>query len=340
MSTINGATWSPLQRPPTIKPGNAKSAWQWFSHAERLFGDNAGHIIRWLAFKVQNPAEKINHCLVLGGEQGVGLDCLLEPIRHAVGQWHFRDVSPPEITGRFNGFLKSVILRVNGDLGDVSPHAFYDITRPFIAAPPDTLVVEEKRLPQETIPNVTSVIITTNRKESMYLPPDDRRYFVAWADCKREDFPADYFKGLWGWYSRDGNAGNGYVAGFLRQCDLSDFDPKAPPPRTPAFWEIVNATRPAGDAELRTVLEALAAPAITIAMLAAAGLVGAKDRATCNAIPARLKAVGYAPVRSQAKDGLWLIGGRRQAAYARAELSAEDQLAAVSAISPKFDFGG
>ena len=38
--------------------------------------------------------EKINHALVLGGEQGIGKDTLLEPVKHAVGPWNFDEVSP------------------------------------------------------------------------------------------------------------------------------------------------------------------------------------------------------------------------------------------------------
>ena len=53
---------------------------------------------------------------------------LLEPVKHAVGAWNFNEVSPQQVLGRFNGFLKSVILRVSEarDLGDFDRFAFYD----------------------------------------------------------------------------------------------------------------------------------------------------------------------------------------------------------------------
>ena len=41
-----------------------------------LYPDDAEHIIDWLAHRVQRPAEKINHALVLGGAQGIGKDTL------------------------------------------------------------------------------------------------------------------------------------------------------------------------------------------------------------------------------------------------------------------------
>ena len=95
--------------------------------------------------------------------------------------------------GRFNGFLKSVILRVSEarDLGEFDRFAFYDHMKALTAAPPDVLRVDEKNRAEYAIPNVTGVIITTNHKtDGIYLPADDRRHFVAWSDLDKIDFTA------------------------------------------------------------------------------------------------------------------------------------------------------
>src|SRR5262249_6134526 len=46
-----------------------------------------------------------------------------------------------------------------------------------------------------------------------------------------------YWNTLWQFYA---DGGFGYVAAYLTEFNLSGFDPKAPPPKTPTFWEIVN----------------------------------------------------------------------------------------------------
>ena len=94
--------------------------------------------------RVQRPEDKINHALVLGGKQGIGKDTLLEPVKQAVGPWNFCEVSPQQVLGRFNGFLRSVILRVSEarDLGEFDRFAFYDHLKAFVAAPPDVLRVD------------------------------------------------------------------------------------------------------------------------------------------------------------------------------------------------------
>ena len=114
---------------------------------------------------------------------------LLEPVKHAVGPWNFHEVSPQHLLGRFNGFLKSVILRVNEarDLGDINRFDFYDHMKAYTAAPPDVLRVDEKNLREYSVLNCCGVIITTNHKaDGIYLPADDRRHFVAWSDLSKD----------------------------------------------------------------------------------------------------------------------------------------------------------
>ena len=122
-----GVTVLNLYRPPTIELGDAAKAGPWLEHVRRIYPDEADHIIAFLAHRVQRPHEKINHGLVLGGLQGIGKDTLLEPVKHAVGPWNFAEVSPQQVLGRFNGFLKSVVLRISEakDMGEVDRFKFY-----------------------------------------------------------------------------------------------------------------------------------------------------------------------------------------------------------------------
>ena len=179
-----GVTCFNLYRPPTLKHGDAAKARPWLKHVFKVYGEDARHIVKYLAFKVQRPQNKINHALLLGGEQGIGKDTLLEPIKYAVGPWNFEEVSPKQVCGRFNGFIKSVFLRINElrDLGDGNRFDFYEHMKVLTAAPPDVLRVDEKHLREYSVFNVCGVIMTTNYKTNgIYLPAEDRRHFVAWS---------------------------------------------------------------------------------------------------------------------------------------------------------------
>ena len=61
------------------------------------------------------------------------------------------------------------------------------------------------------------------------------------------------------------SGGDRHVAAYLAELDISAFDPKAPPPKTPAFWDIVDANRAPEDAELADVLDEMGNPdAVTL----------------------------------------------------------------------------
>ncbi len=324
-----------LYRPPTIRPQPGDVS-RWLNHAERVFGDNAGHIIAWLAHRVQRPEEKINHALVLGGEQGIGKDTLVEPAKTAVGAWNFQEVSPRQVLGRFNGFLKSVILRVNEgrDLGEFDRFAFYDHMKAYTAAPPDVLRVDEKNLREHAVLNVCGVIITTNHKtDGIYLPADDRRHFVAWSDLQKEEFSASYWKSMYAWLDEGG--GREFVADYLNKLDLSGFDPKAPPPKTAAFFEIVNSSRAPEDNEVADALERLGWPEVTtlqhIRDMAEPDFIEwLNDRRNSRRIPHRLESCGYVAVANEGQtDGRWKFHGKNVAVYAKKALPVRDRILAA-----------
>jgi hypothetical protein len=316
---------------------------------------------------VQFPQVKINHALVLGGEQGIGKDTILEPVKRAVGPWNFEEVSPSQVLGRFNGFLKSVILRVSEarDLGEVNRYAFYEHMKAIIAAPPDVLRVDEKHIHEYSVLNLCAVILTTNNKvNGIFLPAGDRRHYVVWSILKKENFEDDYWTKMYRWYAEGGDR---HVAAYLAKLDLTGFDPKAPPPKTPAFWDIVNANRTSEDAELADVIDALGGdehtdpkgnPLPPIAFTLASVLEKAveiatkdnkvdkdsnperntfaawlADRKNRRQVPHRFDNCGYSPVRNDyAKDGLWKIDGKRQVIYALADRSQKDRLTAAKGV--------
>jgi hypothetical protein len=326
-------------RPPVVRLGDATKAGQWIDHVRRVYGNEADHIFSWLAHRVQCPGEKLNHALVLGGLQGIGKDTLLEPVKRAVGPWNWSEISPAQLLGRFNGFAKSVILRVSEarDLGDVDRYAFYDHSKVYTAAPPDVIRCDEKNLREHSVPNVASVIITTNHKtDGLFLPSDDRRHFVVWSSLTKEDFDPQYWRELWRWYEQEGFAN---VAAYLSDYDLSNFDPKAPPPKTAAFWAIVDANRAPEDAELADAIDKLEKPkAVTLQMLIAVAEEGLRvwlaDRRNRRQIPHRMEAAGYEPIRNPAdvRDGQWKIGGKRHVVYARRDLPDRDKLTAAAEL--------
>lgn len=324
------ATVFNLYRPPRIRGGDPTKAQPWIDHVYRVYPDDAERIIRWLAFRVQSPEIKINHCLVLGGEAGIGKDTLLYPVVHAVGPWNCAVVSPVTILGRFNGWRRNVLLIVSEarDLGEAKRPALYEHMKDLLASPPIMLQVDEKNRREYWIANLVGVIITSNHKVGgLYLPETDRRHDVCWSPLEAKSPGADYFNRLYHWL--DYENGIEHVAALLETYDVADFDPKAPPPQSPAFWEIAIASIPAQVGDLRDAIEGISSPdllvlpdlfsgatntpAETVAML--------QDPTNRHMLPRWLEAAGYVVVPNpNARNGKWRVkvyGGKKLLAYGK-----------------------
>ena len=197
-------------------------------------------------------------------------DTLLEPVKRGVGPWNWSEISPCQMLGRFDGLAKSVVVRVSEharDLGDVIGSRSTTTARHTSLHRQTSSALMKQIFREHPVFNVMGVIITTNHKtDGIYVPPDDRRHFVAWSERTKDDFDDAYWADLWGWYEA---GGCGHVIAFLKSLDLFAFHPKAPPPKTPAFHAIVASNSAPEDAELRDILELLSNPdAVTVSVIA------------------------------------------------------------------------
>jgi hypothetical protein len=342
--------------PPQPCDGHASGAGRWRELLAKLYPDDAGHIEAFCAHCIQRPGVKINHALVTAGFPRIGKDTLFEPLRRGVGAANFAEIGPQTIIKtEWNGYLCSVVLRISEarDQGDTNRYSFYEKTKTMFAAPPPMHWIHTKYIPNYYVPNCTNVIITTNYgHDGLYLPPDDGRHYVAHTEIRREDFPEGFFDEYWAWQEAGGAAD---VVAYLLEYDLSGFNPKAPPRKTAAFWDMVGAGVAPEVSELNDLIDRLGrletppatrsdgAPcgpaALTLAMLRAQTDISANDlhswladRKNRRAIPHRLASCGYIQVPSGSQDRQWLINGRRQTVYGRCDLAPELRIAAATTL--------
>jgi hypothetical protein len=321
-------------RPPTIIPTSGDVT-LWLDLVEKTYPGDSVHIIRWCAFVVQHPGVKINHAILLGGLPGIGKDTILQPLVRAVGAWNAAEISPAEMLGTFNPFKRAVFLRISEgkDQGEHSRYEFYERCKTLFAAPPETILINEKFVPQYYIPNCVNCAITTNHKISgIYLPADDRRHYVAWT---RIVSPSVDLPAVWRFYDSGGIEA---VAGYLLRYDLGSFDPKAPPPKTEAFWEIAHSMRPSEEGDMGAIIERLGNPATLIIKDLIGEAAGDTEnyfdfgqflRTSKNArlIALQLEKNGYRPVRNpRSTQGLWLIRKHRTNIYVRSDIDDEAAL--------------
>ena len=326
-----------LHRPSDAVASDADAS-PWVNHVHSLYPYDADHIMKYFAYRIQNPGEKINHALVLGGSQGIGKDLMLEPLRYGVGRSNLADVNPGDLFKDFTGWVECTLLVINEarDLGDVDRYKFYESSKRFIAAPPDTLPCNRKYLAPYNVPNVMAVIITTNNKLSgLYIEPDDRRHYVAWSTAEKRS--ASYFDRLWNWLQEGGKEA---VMGYLLRLDIANFNPKAEPPKTEAWRQIVAAHANPEETALSDALEDDQGNRIQIAtvreIIAAAQFGGhadlaamLMDRKNARKIRHLLESVGFEALSnpSAKSDGRWRLGnGRKETLYVDRKLPYAERL--------------
>jgi hypothetical protein len=189
------------------------------------------------------------------------------------------------------------------------------------------------------------MIVTTNHLTGgLYLPSDDRRHFVAWSEIQREEFPEQYWRDFWAWYK---SGGIWDVVAYLRGLDLTGFDPKAPPPQSDAWWQIVNASAAPEDTELGDLIAKLGSPPVlTLEQLAEAAKDGRQydllqdltDRKRRRLIPSKLERCGYGAVRNPDRDdGLWWLKGHRVSFYGQRNLTTRELISAVRKVCSNDD---
>lgn len=335
---VPGTTCFNAYRPPMLKNGgDPKLAKRWVDHVHKLYPECAKHLLSWFAQRVQFPGVKINHGLIVGGEQGIGKDMILKPVRNAVGIWNTVSVAPKDIMSSFNTHVRSVICQVDEarDLGDTRHIDFYEHLKTLAASPPDVLQCNEKHVSPYGVMNCTGVVITTNhRTGGIYLPPGDRRFYVAWSDCHKTDFSTAYFDALEAFYN---NGGYSHILAFLQSYNLSGFNPKAPPPQTEAWHDIVEAGLPMEDSEFAEAINLLGNPdALTTAQIMRVTPNNSfakwlEERRNYKRFAHRLESCGYVSVRNPESGGhnRWrytisknnLSSRRETAIYALTELS-------------------
>jgi len=221
---------------------------KWIAHVKRLFPNELEHehFFDYCAHMIQKPEEKVNHGIVLAGEQGIGKDTALLPVRHGVGEHNCAEIGPDALFRQYNDFARSVLMIVNEVRPEAEDHkasAFYNILKPYLAAPPELIPLEMKYANRSYIRNVCRAILTTNEPLGMYIPEEDRRLFVmtsSLADPKANKvFPENYFKELYE-YLNDG--GRDAAIRWLLNRDLGAFDSGAPPTMTRGKRAIIDSS--------------------------------------------------------------------------------------------------
>jgi len=236
-----------------IEQGVPGCVQRWLDHFDVLgWQEHKDHILKWMAFTLRHPEQKINHILLLGGGEGNGKDFLLYPLTRAMGR-DTTTINGDNLLESFQEYLLSTkYLHINEtELGDRSEaKAVTNKLKPLATAPPHLLRVNLKGLKPVLVRNVVNVTMTSNSAMPLNLSNDARRYYAVWTTVTIRDAVTGqvtkewqaYWDDRWNWI-RDCEGWKACVHYLMTAVDLSDFDPGRVPHLTEFVKEIQESSK-------------------------------------------------------------------------------------------------
>jgi hypothetical protein len=217
---------------PTIDSENASvDISMWMDHCQELVPEQAelDHILDVMAFKVQHPEIKVNHAILHAGDEGSGKDTFWAPFIWAVCGDHLKNrgiMDNNSVNSQWGYQLESEILIINElkEPDAATRRQLANQLKPIIAAPPEMLPINRKGLHPYYMANRLFVLAFSNDPVPISLASQDRRWFCVWSTAPRMD--SERASAIWKWYRSGGFYA---IARFLRDRDVSKFNPSAPP---------------------------------------------------------------------------------------------------------------
>jgi Family of unknown function (DUF5906) len=172
-----------IYRPSSLKPAAGVTdadVSPWLNLWTKIFGARGTlayeHALNWMAFVLQKPGKKPNHCLVVVGPEGVGKDSVFEPVRRGAGKHNIATISARDVTGPQNDFWAQKQLVFINEVNNFTRRETMDTLKPYVAAPPDWLTINGKYVRQYQVPNLLAIVMFSNHTDALALK--EREYTI------------------------------------------------------------------------------------------------------------------------------------------------------------------
>lgn len=182
------------------------------------------YTVKLLAFYLQNLDIKSGVAIVISGDKGTGKSCIIEKFLKIYGDYGKIVPKLENILGNFNSLLKdSLMVYINeatftGDKNGINK------LRNMITSP--DVYVNEKFMPQYTVPSFSNFIIDGNGDQLVCNQGEERRFLILETDNKWKGIDTvekkEYFKNIL-------DISPEAMGKWLYEIDLTNFNPRAIP---------------------------------------------------------------------------------------------------------------
>jgi len=211
------------------------------------------HLLRWMTNLVFRPWQRMNHGILMTGEQGTGKSTVAAILRVLLGAEAVGEPRPADLNSeRFNSFLLNTRLCIVEEIMEQGNYTLYNRLKTIFTN--DRIIIEEKMKPTFEVENISNLLLFSNHRYALNIEDGDRRLFTIWSNATAEDAKqkkADgYFIRLREWLGLDGPRRTFEGVWFFRKYLEENILPELPedfhvsqPPETIAKDDLIEASK-------------------------------------------------------------------------------------------------
>ena len=209
------------------------------------------YVLSWLAYLVQNPAQKFNVALVVwSSQQGTGKSLLFEMVGNLFDERHFSVVGQEVFSDGFTDWQAHKVFVICDEVSSTDKRIIADRLKGWITASKNN--INSKNEPKFSQPNLIKYVFLSNHPDAVYLSDKDRRHYVVEAISQRlSDEEIRVFV-----YWRQ-NGGYSALLDYLLKLNTKSFNPTAPAPNSNSKQAMVEDNKSDVERWLDSVLEEL-----------------------------------------------------------------------------------
>lgn len=206
-------------------------------HMDYLFSNETEreHILNFFAHIVQHPRKKIRHALCIIGSQGIGKSYFERVFKKILGVSNITSPTNDAVGERHTAWAEHFQVCIINEIYQADKKHFADKFKPFITD--ETLEIRKMCQNPYHINNYMNIIAFSNFDAPLFLEENDRRWYVVKCDCKPKD--EMHYALLTG----ELRVHPGRILNFLKNRDISSFNPNVAPPQTVAKKELTDQSK-------------------------------------------------------------------------------------------------
>ena len=206
------------------EPGNVAPFIALTEHlCSTLEPDQQDFLLKLMAYKFQNPGQKVPIAPIFTGTHGTGKSLWAKTVRRACGKYG-RDVSSAALKSDFNGYVEGSLICVIDEAKGIHLSQARNVLKNLISE--GSAYLNEKYRVARQVETYSMYILTSNEASAASFEHDDRRMFVVDVQSKK---PKSFYLDYLSWLNAGGER---HVAHFLTTYDLEGWTPPASAPMT------------------------------------------------------------------------------------------------------------